>query len=221
MNRFLKSSLGKLVDELQDWHSNLETVQYVLNNTFHSFLKSSPSKLLLGFDQRNHEDALLVECLKKIAETDLNPDKERESCRQLALDTIHKIKNYNKIYYDKRHLKPSVYKKGDYVLIKDVIKPGESKKLKPKYKGPYLVAKVLNKNRYVVTDIPGFNLSTRPILFYLLIDLNLGSNLLKVLIQIRMNLYLFKLERTIYLNKFQKLRQQRKINVIFYLLSGI
>lgn len=26
VNRFLKSSLGKLVDELQDWHSNLETV---------------------------------------------------------------------------------------------------------------------------------------------------------------------------------------------------
>lgn len=162
MNRFLKSSLGKLVDELQDWHSNLETVQYVLNNTFHSSLKSSPSKLLLGFDQRNHEDASLVECLKKIAETDLNPDKERESCRQLALDTIHKIKNYNKIYYDKRHLKPSIYKKGDYILIKDVVKSGENKKLKPKYKGPYLVAKVLNKNRYVVTDIPGFNLSARP-----------------------------------------------------------
>jgi len=162
VNRFLKSSLGKLVDELQDWHSNLETVQYVLNNTFHSSLKSSPSKLLLGFDQRNHEDAALVECLKKIARSHLNPDEDRETCRELALDTINKIKNYNKIYYDKRHLKPSTYKKGDYVLIKDVVKPGESKKFKQKYKGPYLIAKVLNKNRYVVTDIPGFNLSSRP-----------------------------------------------------------
>ncbi|EFN61566.1 hypothetical protein EAG_00468, partial [Camponotus floridanus] len=82
--------------------------------------------------------------------------------RELALDTVNKIKNYNKIYYDKKHLKPSIYKKGDYVLIKDVAKPGESKKFKPKYKGPYLVAKVLNKNRYVITDIPGFNLSPRP-----------------------------------------------------------
>lgn len=109
--------------------------------------------------------------MKKIAETDLNPDKERESCRQLALDTIHKIKNYNKIYYDKRHLKPSIYKKEDYVLIKDVVKPGENKKLKPKYKDPYLVAKVLNKNRYVVTDSLGSTFQQdHIILFYLLID---------------------------------------------------
>lgn len=120
----------------------METVQYVLNNTFHSSLKSSPSKLLLEFDQRNHENASLVKCLKKIAETNLNFVKERESCRQLTLDTMNKIKNYNKIYYDKRHLKPSIYKTGDYVFIRNVVKPGESKKLKSKYKGPYLVVKV-------------------------------------------------------------------------------
>lgn len=71
VNRFLKSSLCKLVDELQDWYENLDTVQYVINNTYHSSLKSSPSKLLLGYDQRNHEDAILVDLLKKIARTKL------------------------------------------------------------------------------------------------------------------------------------------------------
>lgn len=163
VNRFLKSSLCKLTDEPQDWCDNLDTVQYVLNNTYHSSLKSSPSKLLLDYNQRNHDDVTLVDCLKKIAEKEiLCCNDERETYRQIALDTINKIKNYNKIYYDKRHSKPTVYKTGDYVLIRDVLKPGVCKKLSHKYKGPYLVAKVLRKNRYVISDIPGFNLSSKP-----------------------------------------------------------
>lgn len=42
------------------------------------------------------------------------------------------------------------------------LKPGEDRKLKPLYKGSYLVAKTLNKNRYVITDIPGFNITQLP-----------------------------------------------------------
>ncbi|KAK2575153.1 hypothetical protein KPH14_012672 [Odynerus spinipes] len=40
--------------------------------------------------------------------------------------------------------------------------PGTSKKTKVAYKGPYRVAKVLNNNRYVIQDIPGFNLTPKP-----------------------------------------------------------
>jgi len=49
------------------------------------------------------------------------------------------------------------------VLIRDTtLKPNENKKLKPNYKGPYIIAKALNKNRYVVKDIPGFNITSKP-----------------------------------------------------------
>jgi hypothetical protein len=41
------------------------------------------------------------------------------------------------------------------------VKPGEEKKFKPSYKGPYQITKELNYNRYVVQDIPGFNISSR------------------------------------------------------------
>lgn len=57
----------KLIDESQGWHDCLGTVQYVINNTFHSSLKASSSKLLLGYEQRNHADSSLVNCLKKIS----------------------------------------------------------------------------------------------------------------------------------------------------------
>lgn len=67
------------------------------------------------------------------------------------------------MYYNKRHSKPSIYKVSDYVLIRDAtVKTGENKKLKSSYKGPYQIKKCLNKNRYVVTDIPGFNITAKP-----------------------------------------------------------
>lgn len=55
-----------------------------------------------------------------------------------------------------------MYKAGEYVLVRDLqVKAGESRKLKSNYKGPYVVAKVLGNNRYVVKDIPGFNITSR------------------------------------------------------------
>lgn len=162
-NRFLKSSLKKLVNENRDWEICLETVQYVFNNTRHSALKSSPSKLLLGYDQRNNTDADLVKFLNEIAGVEIDFSLEREKDRELALNVAEKIKSYNKLYYDKHHRKPMSYKPGDLVMIRDVsIKAGECKKLKPDFKGPFRVTKVLDKNRYVVQDIPGSSITSRP-----------------------------------------------------------
>ncbi|KAL6420711.1 hypothetical protein ACFW04_013986 [Cataglyphis niger] len=42
------------------------------------------------------------------------------------------------------------------------VKTGQSTKLKPRYKGPYMITKMLDKNRYVVQDIPDFNVSSKP-----------------------------------------------------------
>lgn len=163
INRFLKSSLKKIVSDQQLWDTHLSTVQYVINNSFHSSLKSSPAKLLLGFDQRCHADNKLVDFLNKTADIELNPVSERDSSREIALQATDRIKNYNKMYYDERHKKPSQYKKGDLVMIRDTnLKPGEDRKLKYIYKGPYQVDKVLNKNRYAIKDIPGFNPESRP-----------------------------------------------------------
>lgn len=87
---------------------------------------------------------------------------ERLKTRDIATETTDRIKYYNKMYYDKAHIIPSWYKIGDYVLVRDLqSKAGESEKFKPNYKGPYLVSKILNKNRYVITDIPGYNITAK------------------------------------------------------------
>lgn len=162
INRFLKSSLRKLVDDYECWNIYLKTVQYVINNSYHSSLKASPSKVLLGVEQRNNTDVKIVDCLHKIAYNEFDIQADRQSCRELASEATKSLKNYNKMYYDKKHAKPTVYKVGDYVLIKDTaVKSSEGRKLKSEYKGPYQIAKVLDMNRYVVTNIPGFNVTAK------------------------------------------------------------
>lgn len=162
VNKFLKSSLKKVVEDY-NWSTYLNSIQYVINNTHHSSLRASPSKLLFGVDQRNHADADLVSFLNNLAKISFNISEERDASRSLALDVADKIKSYNKNCYDEKHKKPSLYNAGDYVLIRDTsIKPGEDKKLKLCYKGPYMVSKVLKKNRYVIQDIPGFNINAKP-----------------------------------------------------------
>lgn len=64
-----------------------------------------------------------------------------------------------------------MYNEGDYVLMKDTCaKSGISLKLKPNYKGPYVVKKTLGNNRYVIVDIPGFNLTSHSMKSILLSD---------------------------------------------------
>ncbi|XP_070515335.1 uncharacterized protein [Cardiocondyla obscurior] len=159
-NRFLKSSLTKAAESENNWHDALSLVQYVMNNTKHASLNSTPSKLLLGYDQRNHADREITALVDRLAGVDRQIESERERARNVAIEATEKIRNYNKLYYDAAHKKPSLYKEQQLVLIRDSqTRPGQSRKLKSQFKGPYMISKVLNHGRYVVTDVPGFNLS--------------------------------------------------------------
>lgn len=121
------------------------------------------SKIMLGYELRNHTDIEITEYLNQLAKIDQDLITERETNRDEAAEAIAKLYDYNKRYYDKHHKKPSQYKGRDYVLIRDTqSKLGQNRKLKFNYKGPYIVSKVLKNNRYVVQDIPGFNITPKP-----------------------------------------------------------
>jgi len=58
VNRFLKSTLAKVIENPDEWERNLGKAQYVINNTVHKAINTTPSQLLLGFEQRNKNDEL-------------------------------------------------------------------------------------------------------------------------------------------------------------------
>lgn len=171
MNRFLKSTLAKIIDDPCNWAKKLGKAQYILNNTFHKSINTTPSKLLLGYDQRNASDKELRHYIEKLISIDTNLEKERNELRDTAKLVNRAVQNYNKCRYDKCHKKPTRYNEGDFVLIKVLQhKPGTSQKLAPKFKGLYLIKRVLRKNRFVVTDIPGYNLTQKPLNIILFAD---------------------------------------------------
>jgi len=164
VNRFLKSSLTKVADSPDAWKKHLGFVQYIINNTYHSVIKASPARLMLGYDQRSHEDYPLAQFTSVLSDIETDLEKERNKIRKVAQDATNLVRDYNKVYRETKSKKPTIYKEGDRVLIRDTRPtPGTSSKLKPNYKGPYEVRKCLGNNRYVVTDIPGYNLSTKPL----------------------------------------------------------
>nr|XP_041632306.1 uncharacterized protein LOC121502671 [Drosophila kikkawai]XP_041633177.1 uncharacterized protein LOC121503111 [Drosophila kikkawai] len=53
-------------------------------------------------------------------------------------------------------------KKGNLVVVEnEPAATGESRKLEPRYRGPYIVVKVLGNDRYVIEDIPGIQITGR------------------------------------------------------------
>lgn len=117
---------------------------------------------MFGFEQRSHADFPLARFTKTLADIDVTIEKERDKARDLANSATELIRNYNKKYRNARMRKSSVYHEGGYVMIRDTrVKRGENAKLKLKYKGPYM-AKSLGNNRYVIRDIPGFNVTAQP-----------------------------------------------------------
>ena len=70
---------------------------------------------------------------------------------------------YNEKCYDKTKRKAKEYKKGDFVMVKNFDSSvGVARKLIPKSKGPYMIAKVLRNDRFLLKDIDGFQLSRNP-----------------------------------------------------------
>nr|CAH7714828.1 unnamed protein product [Callosobruchus chinensis] len=106
------------------------------------------SESTLTFD----EDQVFVRGIP-CKEEDMNTQKTRNETGE----RIRSAQAKQKAYFDAKRKKSHVYGLGDLVLIRrtNVASEGKSKKLVPKFSGPYAVKKVLEHDRYVVEDLPG------------------------------------------------------------------
>lgn len=91
VNKFLKSLLRKVIEEQRDWNESLDIMQYVINNTVYSAIKTTSFKLLLEYDQR-HSDLHMTDCFKKIAKLKLDCNTERDNYCKVALEDNKKTK---------------------------------------------------------------------------------------------------------------------------------
>ena len=163
INRVITPMLAKISDPPSGkyWYKFLADVEFARNNTVHSTIGESPSRLLFGVNQRGSVIDPVVEYLEqaKHSEGDTRDFKQMWS---EAAKKNKKSQDYNKTYFDKKHKEPHKYQIGNYVMVKNFDTTiGVSKKLIPRYKGPYEVVTVLRNDRYVLKDIENFRVTQK------------------------------------------------------------
>ena len=85
-----------------------------------------------------------------------------EEMRYSAAENIRKNQKYNEVVFNKKHKIPKTYAEGEKVMITNVDTTiGVNKKLVPKYRGPYQVKKIIGNDRYLLTDVPGFQVTQK------------------------------------------------------------
>ncbi|KAI8117719.1 hypothetical protein CVS40_10473 [Lucilia cuprina] len=85
-----------------------------------------------------------------------------KNIRQKASEKINEKRKQIKDQYDREHSIPHKYKVDELVLAENEPQSsGMSRKLEPRYKGPFIVSKVLDKDRYIIEDLPNSKRTTR------------------------------------------------------------
>lgn len=165
VNRVLTSMLGKLTEPVQhaDWTKMLGRVEYAINNSVHQTTECSPSELLFGVRQRGEEIDWLGEHLDDRTNERESDVRDLKGIRVKASAAIEKSQQRNLAYHRATHRPAKTFELGEFVVIKNVdTTVGKNKKFIPKFRGPYVVQKVLPNDRYVIRDIENYQVTQLP-----------------------------------------------------------
>lgn len=157
-NRTILSALAASVVEEDKWDLELTRLQWGLNSSINATTGKSAYQLLLGYQPRGPSDSFLS---NEVASE--SPSVGIDDIREEAGKRIIEQQAKQKQLYDLKRCTPQKYKVGQHVLVRKLTSTndGKSKKLLPKFSGPYVISRVLEHDRYVVEDIEGSNRSQR------------------------------------------------------------
>ncbi|XP_011864419.1 PREDICTED: uncharacterized protein LOC105560157 [Vollenhovia emeryi] len=151
--------LAKLCEVPSRWDRVLDKIEFSINNTVCRVTGETPTRLLFGIEQRGPAN----DSLREIIEENVHIERNLDALREKASRKINEEQRKGTERYNLRRKAARKYKVGEYVEIRNVeTAAGINKKLIPKYKGPYMIKKVLDHDRYVVVDVEGFQLTQRP-----------------------------------------------------------
>ncbi|KAJ8953799.1 hypothetical protein NQ318_006646 [Aromia moschata] len=158
-NRTILASLASTSDDERRWDDTLQQIRWGINTTINKTTNKTPCELLMGFQPRQANDAYLS---AEVCST--KRDENLLETRATTSKRIQSLQSRQKQRYDAKRKAPNTYVVGQHVLIRKTIgtNDGKSRKLLPKFSGPYVITKILDHDRYVVKDLPGSTRSQKP-----------------------------------------------------------
>lgn len=151
-NRTILTAISTTYENERKWDSTISSVVFSINSSVNKATGKSPYELLFGYKPRGLHEAFLSGA---VSEDKRENDIQKTRCE--AGKRIQALQDKQKAYFDKSRKKCQEYKVGDLVVLRraNLANDGRSTKLLPKYSGPYIVKEVLERDRYVVEDLPG------------------------------------------------------------------
>ena len=149
-NRTVLNSIMTSIDEEDKWDRCLSDVVWAINNTRSESTGKTAYQMMFGIIGRGTNDCTIK------PQNSTRPVEDVQKIRESALEKIKNGQETMKERFDKGRVKRR-FKIDDLVLVrrKRGSNQGMSRKLMPKYDGPYKIIEVLENDRYVVTDVQG------------------------------------------------------------------
>lgn len=158
-NRTILDSLSTMGADLEDdgWDENIVNIQLGLNGTINKALGAAPSEVLMGYR---------VSGQIAFSPADIPEEIDVTSLRSKVCNNYPDYQARQKAQFDARRRAPDQYQVGDLVLLRitSAQPTGSSRKLLPKWRGPFRISGCLGNDRYEVRDIPGMTRSQAPYL---------------------------------------------------------
>lgn len=132
------------------WDTYVKQIQSILNCTKNKTTKVSPLEVLAGYKGRTIAESKIL--------SDIKDSLDRIDLRRLRSDISKRITDEQKAQkkrFDRTRAKARIYKEGEVVMVLRTDNPatGKSRKLLPKFKGPFRIRRVLYNDRYEVEDL--------------------------------------------------------------------
>lgn len=171
-NRTILESLASCnhgLDE-RDWDTHINKVQWSLNNTRNKSTGTTPSEVVFGRNTINPSEGPILNSIQNmdvdnsidknlLGDDTCTLDMNRDRIRNSAETNITKNQRTMKEQYNHKKAPTKFFTIGDLVMIPNYHIPanGKSKKLCPKFRGPFKVSGVLNNDRYEISSIDGYS----------------------------------------------------------------
>lgn len=158
MNSLITTFLRTTHVDPRKWDADLWRFQWAINSQINSTTSCCPNDIVFRYKLRNCLDNKLLAAINNSKDnTEPSPSLDE------VAKTVDAVKAKWQQRFNAKHRTPRTYSVDDLVLIENVApSTGESRKLEPKFRGPYVVKKVLPCDRYVVADLADIQRTQRP-----------------------------------------------------------